>query len=96
MSAGQLIARLRSLGVGITASGGRLRVTAKRGDLTDQMMQAITTQKTELLDLLAEEFTGPASDLVAIPRGGTLPLSSFQQRLWVLHRLEPEIPLTIW
>jgi amino acid adenylation domain-containing protein len=90
LSAGQLIARLRSLGVGITASGGRLRVTARGGDLTDQMMQAITTQKTELLDLLAEEATEVNGGLVAIPRGGSLPLSSFQQRLWVLHRLEPD------
>nr|WP_294524337.1 amino acid adenylation domain-containing protein [uncultured Rhodopila sp.] len=90
MSAGQLVARLRSLGVGITASGERLRITAPRGGLTEQIKQAITAQKAELLDLLAEEPADSSDQLVAISRARPLPLSSFQQRLWVLHRLEPE------
>jgi amino acid adenylation domain-containing protein len=92
--------RLRSIGIGLVASGGRLRVTAARGELTEQIKQAITAQKGELLDLLAEEASGSPADVVAIPRNRALPLSSFQQRLWVLHRIEPESTaynmVTVW
>lgn len=90
MSARQLMARLRSLGVSIAASGGRLRVTAERGELTEQLKQEIAQQKSELLDLLNDEAGGLSKGLLPIPRDGALPLSSFQMRLWVLHRLEPE------
>ena len=82
--------RLRSLGVNIAASGGRLRVTAERGELTEDIKQAIAQQKLELLDLLADEAGAPSNGLLPIPRDGPLPLSSFQMRLWVLHRLEPD------
>lgn len=91
MSAIQLIAQLRSLGFTIAASGGRLRVTAERGELTDQIRQMIVAQKSQLLDLLAQEEEGESAELVPVPRsGGGLPLSSFQERLWILHRLDPE------
>jgi amino acid adenylation domain-containing protein len=90
LSPRQLMDRLRSLGVHIAASGGRLRVTAERGGLTEQLKQEIAQQKLELLDLLAEEAGRPSNGLRSIPRDGALPLSSFQMRLWVLHRLEPD------
>jgi amino acid adenylation domain-containing protein len=90
LSPRQLMARLRSLGVNISASGGRLRVTAGRGELTEQLKQTIAQQKSELLDLLTDEAGGPSNGLIPSPRDGALPLSSFQMRLWVLHRLEPD------
>jgi amino acid adenylation domain-containing protein len=65
-------------------------VTAARGELTEDLKQAITRQKPELLELLANEMNGPSKDLFAIARDGALPLSSFQMRLWVLQRLEPD------
>jgi amino acid adenylation domain-containing protein len=84
------MAHLHSLGIEIAALGGRLRVTAERGGLTEELKQAIAQQKPELLDLLAEEAVGPSKDRVPVPRDGALPLSTFQMRLWVLHRLEPD------
>ncbi len=89
MSAIELIAQLRSLGFTIAASGGRLRVTAQRGELTDQIRQMIVQQKSALLDLLSHEDEREPP-LVSIPRTGALPLSTFQERLWILHRLAPE------
>ena len=90
MNASQLIAKLRSLGIDLAASEGRLRVTAARGELTDDLKQAIAQLKPELLELLADEVSGSPKDLIAIARDGVLPLSSFQMRLWVLHRLNPD------
>jgi amino acid adenylation domain-containing protein len=84
------MASLRSIGANITTSGGRLRVTAERGKLTERLKQAITERKSELLDLLADEAAGAATELISVRRDGTLPMSSFQERLWVLHRLEPD------
>lgn len=100
MSARQLISRLRSFRVSITASGERLQVTPGRGQLTEQMQQVVTSQKTDSLDLLTEGAVTSSTDLIPIPRGSVLPLSSFQQRLWVLHRLEPDNTayniVTVW
>jgi amino acid adenylation domain-containing protein len=89
LSARQLITELRSLGFTIAASGGRLRVTAVRGELTDQIRQMIAQQKSALLALLTDEAGAASAEPVRIQRGGALPLSSFQERLWILHRLDP-------
>jgi amino acid adenylation domain-containing protein len=83
------MSHLRSLGVNVAASGGRLRVTAQRGELTDELKWMIADRKSELLDLLSDEAGEPSKELRPIPRAGALPLSSFQMRLWVLHLLEP-------
>lgn len=90
MSAAQFIGWLRSVGVGLAASQGRLRVTAERGALTDKIKQEIAAQKTALLELLEEETAAKPADPIAIAREGALPLSLFQQRLWVIHQFEPE------
>lgn len=52
MSAAQLIGWLRSVGVGIGLSEGRLRVTAERGTVTPALRQEIAAQKTALVALL--------------------------------------------
>ena len=89
MTAGLLLTRLRSLGVNLAAVGERLRISAARGKLTDDMKEEIAVRKEELLDLLRSGLSPDGSDLVSIPRDGVLPLSLFQQRLWVIHRLDP-------
>ena len=52
MSAAQLIGWLRSVGVGIGLSEGRLRVTAERGTVTPALRQEIAAEKTALIALL--------------------------------------------
>jgi amino acid adenylation domain-containing protein len=54
------------------------------------MQQAIAAHKTELLKLLDPRSATRSPDVIRIARISTLPLSFFQERLWVLHRLEPE------
>ena len=41
------------------------------------------------LGVTDSRFAGHTSDLVKVPRIGVLPLSFFQERLWILHRLDP-------
>ena len=86
----ELIAQLRALDVHLRVEDGRLRVNAPKGRLTPELEAALVDRKAELLEILsarATDRTGPP--LVAVPRNGPLPLSFLQERLWVLHQLEP-------
>ena len=89
MSARTLLARLDALGVEFLAEDGRLRARATRGQLDDELKQAIAAHKAELIDLLAQRAVA-AAPLVRVARDGLLPLSFFQERLWLLQQLEPE------
>jgi amino acid adenylation domain-containing protein len=85
----QLLDRLRSIGVGLAVVGGRLRVSAARGALTHEVREAITAQKAALITELEQGAVTQSKDLIRIRRTEFRPLSSFQQRLWVIHRLDP-------
>ena len=51
MSASELNARLESLGIQLAAEGGRLRVNAPRGSLTEELKEAIAGSRDELLEI---------------------------------------------
>lgn len=89
MNLEQLIQALDSLGVDVRAEGERLRVNAARGQLTDALKAAITTHKSELIQHLTHRGIAQRADLIAVSRDAPLPLSYFQERLWVLNRLDP-------
>ena len=89
MNATELRDHLFSLGIDIVAEGGQLRVGAARGKLTENIQRAIAAHRAELLELLNNQPSPSPLDLVRVPRIDALPLSFFQERLWVLHRLEP-------
>lgn len=89
MSAHELLSRLDALGIALVAEAGRLRVSAARGQLDDALKQSIAAHKSELIDLLSARQAGGAAPQ-RVPRGGSLPLSLFQERLWVLQRLDPQ------
>ncbi|HEV2855086.1 MAG TPA: amino acid adenylation domain-containing protein [Thermoanaerobaculia bacterium] len=77
LTAAQILARVRE----------RLRVELAARDVFDHPV---------LRDLAAriEELAGsaaPASPVVPVPRGGDLPLSYAQERVWFLQRLDPSI-----
>jgi len=100
LNARELLHRLEGLGVDLEVAEGRLRVSASRGRLDDELKTAIAGHKTELMALLAERGAVPhaphhAPKADAAPRptvahDGLLPLSLFQERLWILQQLEPE------
>ena len=89
MTATELLSHLESLGVQLLADGERLRVNAARGQLTDDLKAAIASRKPELLALLGRPPAAPPPAIPRVPPGRPLPPSLFQERLWVLHRLDP-------
>ena len=90
MSAQDLLLRLTSMGATVRVQDGRLRVNFARGQVTDDLKAAIASHKAELLELLSRRESGAGASIQKIPRDGPLPLSYFQERLWVLSRFEPE------
>jgi amino acid adenylation domain-containing protein len=88
LTATDLLARLESLGVEVLAADGKLRVSAARNQLTDELKAAISANKSELLDLLANRSPDRAS-IPRLSRDGALPTSFFQERLWVMSKFAP-------
>jgi amino acid adenylation domain-containing protein len=75
--------------VALTADGEKLRVDAARGQLDDALKAAIAAHKPELLALVAARAPLGRAPFPAAAPGEPRPLSYFQERLWLLNRLEP-------
>jgi amino acid adenylation domain-containing protein len=88
LSTTKLWSKLTSLGIDLSAAAGQLRVRARPGVITPELHGEIERSKEALLAALAARPTG--TGLVRVPRNGDLPLSFFQERLWVIQRLDPE------
>jgi amino acid adenylation domain-containing protein len=74
--------------------GDRLRVNAPKGVLDDALRTLIGSRKDELIAVLKSGADRVARDAISIlPRGGPLPVSSVQQRLWFLDRMDPGSPV---
>jgi amino acid adenylation domain-containing protein len=92
MSAGELVAYLRGAGVELAANGDRLHCNAPKGVLTPELRAQLAERKQEVLALLRDGAGAAPSALRPVPRGGELPLSFAQQRMWFLDQLEPANP----
>ncbi len=86
-SAAALLIRLRGLDVRVWAEGDRLRCSAPRGVLTEQLTTELGARKAEVLALLRTPPSEPAGD--EMPETAHAPLSFSQQRLWFLDQLDP-------
>ncbi|MGI9309072.1 MAG: condensation domain-containing protein, partial [Gammaproteobacteria bacterium] len=94
MSALEIIGRLRTKGIKISADDGKLRLQAAKGALSDELREEITRNKVEILALLSNvSHDDSAPPLKAIPRTNKLKLSFAQQRLWFLDEMEPGSPV---
>ena len=89
MTPEQLLAHVETLGGRLAAEGGRLRVNAPRGGLTDELKGAIAAAKDALIVLLQRREVSGKRELARVDRAGALPVSAFQERLWIAQRLEP-------
>tara|TARA_R100000365_G_C2747934_1_gene78435 strand:+ start:3297 stop:6593 length:3297 start_codon:yes stop_codon:yes gene_type:complete len=87
LTAAELLSELRAKGIEVSPRDGKLRVNAPSGALTPSLRESITANKQALLDILS------SPDLDEIPlervsRQDALPLSHFQERLWLLQQLD--------
>src|SRR3954469_20668199 len=93
ISAADLLEGLENRGVRFEVPDGRLRVFAPKDVLTEDLRQQLRDHREEIIGLVArrriERPDGQVPPITVADRGGRLPLSFSQQRLWFLDRLEP-------
>ncbi len=90
MNAATLLGYLRSRGVDLWAEGARLRFSAPKGVLTEELRTQLSACKTELLPLLRQvKPVSSATPIARTDRSQNLLLSFNQQRLWFLEQLSP-------
>ncbi len=87
----ELLARLRTLNVEVSAHEGRLRYNAPAKVLTPQLRAELAERTPEILKILENgsvKSPHPSGRIQRTPRDGKLPLSFAQQRLWFLAQME--------
>jgi len=99
VTAAELLVHLREAGITVELSAGRLKVSAPKGVMNDALRERIRANRDELVATLQAGVDDLALEPIA--RGGYLPLSRFQRRLWVMEQLssaeEPAYVLsTLW
>ena len=89
MTVSDLLAHLEGLGVKLVAEGDGLRARAAPGILNEELRLEISANKSKLLELLTSRVNSRTPP-ERVSREAILPLSSFQERLWIIQTLEPE------
>jgi amino acid adenylation domain-containing protein len=84
----QLLARIESSGVSLAAEGGRLRVSAPKGGLTEELKSSISMARDTLIALLERRAAARAAVIERVDRSAPLRVSSFQERLWILQQMD--------
>jgi amino acid adenylation domain-containing protein len=96
-SVAALLDSLASRDIRLWLDGDRLRVNAPKGVLDEALKNLIGSRKEEFIaELRARNGAGAArvgGTIPRLPRGGPLPVSSVQQRLWFLDRMDPGRPV---
>ncbi len=90
-----LLANLRTHDVKLWVENDKLRLSAPKGALSDDLRAELSRHKEEILRFLNSIRSAGRSDaieLVAVPRTESLPVSFSQQRLWFLNQFEPGNP----
>lgn len=91
MSTAKFQLHLRTLNVTVSAELDRLRVRSA-GVITPDLQRELAVRKTEILHFLKVASTATHDEFTPIkpiPRGGALPISFAQMRLWLFDQLQP-------
>jgi len=85
-----LVDRLRTAKVHIRADGAQLHYQAPPGALSPALLAEMRDRKSELLAFLRSvQSAAPVANAIPLaPRGGPLPASLAQQRIWLLHHMD--------
>ena len=87
MSCIRLLEKLRERDISIWEEDGKLRYTAPRGALTEELRAEIAAYRADLLVLLSASRAG---EIRRAPRqDGRRPLSYGQEQLWFIDQLNP-------
>ncbi|MEM7533716.1 MAG: amino acid adenylation domain-containing protein [Chloroflexota bacterium] len=95
MTIDALLQELREKEVRIWVDGDKLRYRTASGTLPTELRQKLSIHKTAIIQFLQQTTQRTQSSLPITPvaRTGDLPLSFAEERLWLIHQLEPDIPL---
>ena len=83
MTVPELVAHLRGLDVRLHADGDRLRHSAPKGVLSDELREQLSARKAEILTWLREHAPAEADT------SGREAMSFAQQRIWFMDQLSP-------
>ena len=85
MTVAELVAHLHALDVRLSVEGDRLRCSAPKGVLTDELRGQLATRKVELLGWLREHGERDGLEATMDQESASFP----QQRLWFMDQLSP-------
>lgn len=90
MSVQRLLNDLRARDAHLSLEGDRLKCTAPKGGITPELQRRIAERKLEIVRFLRDAARAELPPIQKTGREGPLPLSFAQERMWLLHRLQPE------
>lgn len=91
VSTTKLINELHKQGIQLWVEDERLRFRAPQGAMTPMLRDQLQASKEDLINFLREAQSAQRQQVIEpAPRNGAIPLSSGQQRLWVLEQIETE------
>ncbi|MCP5053166.1 MAG: amino acid adenylation domain-containing protein, partial [bacterium] len=84
-----LLSKLKSSGVTIRLEDENLKIKARDGALTPELVKQLKERKREIIEFLRQTGKSGEMDIHPVEKKDYYPLSSPQERLYFLHQLEP-------